>query len=473
MKQSPLGLGLGLGVSGLVLSLSMLAGCGGEDDPPAARPAAADEATQLTAEEAAHLEAFRASRAAEAGSAENKPAAEKSAQNKVDPNLAAWDIAAQAVADQKSDEASPSPRPLPDAKPPSTKNAPTAFRKHAIEDQTGMVAATMLVPQGWAVESSVTRQPPNMPGTFAWSDILVSAPDGREFHMYPDFGFVYSNQMNAQPFQPVKGGMFLPPPESIGQWLLQIYQLEPDAAITNLRIVSEEEYTPLTQMLRKLAQPTLQGVQQIQATSMPGDEIGFDTQGVKVIFRYEKHGETKEETFVAGWQIIAYNMQSIGMFTAHWGVYNMRSVSGPIGTDYMNDPALVTISQSFQTTPQWNDAMAKFYRSIAPKPNQPSPPSSAASVGQTNSDVLDIMHKGWSDREAIKDAGQASSVNMIHERTRYADPSAVGGSVDLSSHYQHMMTDGQGNYLGHNDANWNVNADPNWNQREWQTMTPR
>lgn len=461
---------IGFGVPSLVLGLSLLTACGSEEEPAAANPSVA-AAEQLTAEEAAHLEAFRTSRAAESSPAENMPAAEKTAQDKVDPNLAAWDIAALAVADQKSDETPPPP--LPDAKPPSKKNAPTAFRKHAIKDQTGMVAATMLVPQGWAVESSVTRQPPNMPGRFVWSDILVSAPDGREFHMYPNFGFVYSNQMNAQPFQPVKGGMFLPPPDSIGQWLLQIYQLEPDAAITNLRIVSEEEYAPLTQMLRKLAEPTLQGVQQIQATSMPGDEVSFDTQGVKIIFRYEKNGETKEETFVAGWQIIAYNMQSNGLFTAHWGVYNMRSVSGPIGTDYMNDPALVTISQSFQNTPQWNDTMAKFYRSIAPKPNQPTSPSSSASVGQTNSDVLDIMHKGWSDREAIKDAGQASSVNMIHERTSYADPSAVGGSVDLSSHYQHMMTDGQGNYLGHNDANWNVNADPNWNQREWQTMTPK
>lgn len=352
---------------------------------------------------------------------------------------------------------------------------PIAFRAHAIQDQTGMHAASILVPRGWDIQANVIRQPPHLPRTFAMTDILVSAPDGREFHLYPSFSFVYSNTMQAQPLQPVDGGLFLPPPESIGQWLLQMYQLEPDPTITNLRIASEEEYAPLTQQLRQLAAPTFQSMQQLQANSQPGDQLGFDTQGTKIVFRYEKDGEPKEETFIAGWQIMVFQYGQLGMTTAQWGVYNMRSVSGPVGTDYMNDPALVTIAQSFKTTPQWDEAMAQFYRAIAPKPNprQPTPTTTTTSVGQTNSDVLDIMHKGWQDRQAIRDGGQASNVNMIHERTAYADPNAVGGTVNLSSHYNHVLTDGQNNYLLHNDANWNANTDPNFNNQNWQTLTPQ
>lgn len=357
---------------------------------------------------------------------------------------------------------------------PGGEGGPIAFRAHTIQDQTGMAAASILVPQGWKLEASVIRQPQHLPRTFALADILVSAPDDREFHMYPNFQFVYSNMMQAQPFQPVDGGLFLPPPESIGQWLLQMYQLEPDPTVTNLRIASEEEYAPLTQQLRQLAAPTYQGMQQMQASAQPGDQMGFDTQGTKIVFQYDKDGKPKEETFIAGWQIMVFQYGQLGMTGAHWGVYNMRSISGPVGTDYMNDPALVTIAQSFQTTPQWNDAMAKFYRSIAPKPNPRQPmPSTSSTVAQTNSDVLDIMHKGWKSNDTLRDAGQASSVNMIHERTAYADPNAVGGTVNLSSHYNNVLTDGQNNYLMHNDANWNANTDPNFNNRNWQTLPPQ
>ena len=249
---------------------------------------------------------------------------------------------------------------------------------------------------------------------------------------------------------------------------------DPDPTVTNFRIVFEQDYPPLTQWLRQRAQSVYQATAQNQANAQPGDQFNFSAQGVRLGIRYEKNGRPMEKVVVAELLIMSTIHRSVGLHTANWSVGNMRSVSGPAGTNFMSDPALATIAQSIQNTPQFNDEMARFHRAnqarLGRRPATPSP--SSTNTASSDSDILDIMHGGWVGREKIRDRGQTHQVNMVHERTTYVDPSTAGGTVDLSSHYRYGVTDGQGNFLMHNDANWNANTDPRWNQREWQTLTP-
>jgi len=88
--------------------------------------------------------------------------------------------------------------------------------------------------------------------------------------------------------------------------------------------------------------------------------------------------------------------------------------------------------------------------------------------GKQSESVLDISFKGWQDREKIKDRVQDKLTDMIHERTTYATPG--GDKVDLPSFYQNVYSNGQGTYVLHNNANYNIATDPNFNSTNWQRL---
>jgi len=353
-------------------------------------------------------------------------------------------------------------------------NAPIAFRLHQLKEaSTNTVAYTVLVPKGWNVEGGTQRTPPQLGTMFSLTELRVAAPDGREMIFYPTLIFIYSDMprmmgQQVQALQPYDGGLFLPPPDSIGSWILQMAQLDPDPAVTKLKLVSEEMMPEATQKLRQNKAHYFQETARNQQMARPDEQHGFDTQSTKLVFTYEKNGRPMEETFLVIWQIMIYASPQTGTL-CFWSINDMRSVVGPAGSNYMNDPALITIAQSFKATPQWLNMMSQYYEARRPKKaTRTSAPPPADTSGES---VLDIMHKGWQKREAITAGSSTRNANMIHERTAYATPS--GGTVNLSSHYNQVLTDGQDNYLLHNDANWNPNTDPNFNNQSWQTMTPQ
>ncbi len=463
------------GVLGVVLGLSLLPACG-EDEPRAAHHSD-KTASPLTTEEAAHLEAFRASKAVDAAA---RPAPMPSAvPTKVDPHRpAAWDLAASQAAPKTESTSSPRPTPTPERLPaPAPKPAANAtsgvvaFEKHTFTEQTtGMPAFTALVPKGWTVESSIQRTPPQLAAMFSFADILITAPDGREIHFYPSMTFHYSPDINAQPFQPVYEKFFLPPPDSIGDLLLQFAKVNPDPTIKNLRIVSEEDMPALTRRLRELAAGIIQSMAQLQQSAMPGDQMFFDTKGVKVVVQYEQDGQTKEETFVTQYQTQSFSTAGTGPIV-QWGIYNMRSLSGPLGTDYTRDPTLITIAQSAQITPQWAEAQHKYFVARAPRPSPTKIERPQKTPGEIYAETRQSSLDGWKSNQATSDAVASREIDMIYEETPYTDTD--GSSVRLSNHWKHVVSDGQGTILMHNDSNWNINADRDWNQRDWQTLTPQ
>lgn len=118
---------------------------------------------------------------------------------------------------------------------------------------------------------------------------------------------------------------------------------------------------------------------------------------------------------------------------------------------------LAAIVRSRREDPEWQEAIQRWYlaknRQIVAEGQAKMAAAARAAVAtrKTQSqDVLDISFQGWKSRNAVKDAGQASSVNSIHERTTYVEPG--GTSVDLPSYYQNVYTDGRGNYILHDDS---------------------
>jgi hypothetical protein len=233
-----------------------------------------------------------------------------------------------------------------------------------------------------------------------------------------------------------------------------------------------------TQLIRRQLASLYQNTAQENASlAMSGERKTFDAHARQLVIQYEDQGTPVEATIFASVRHSMYFYPNGRIRAAMWNLDNMYAVFGPVGTDYLNDPELAAIVRSRQEMPDWQVAVQQWYlmknRQIVAE-GQARIAAAARSAAVTSSsqseDVLDISFNGWKKRNAMTDAGQAATVNSIHERTTYATP--AGNTVNLPSYYRNVYTDRQGNYILHNDANYQINTDPAFNSRDWQRIEP-
>jgi hypothetical protein len=341
-------------------------------------------------------------------------------------------------------------------------NGPIAFRQHAVQlpAERPITAMTFLVPEGWQVQGGMQRTPFELRNMFALTDLEISAPDGRSIHFYPGMSFTYSQMTQAQPLQPSGGSFFLAPPRAFSEWILYLNQLSPSPTVTDLRLVSEE---PMPQVRERFLALYGQQLQEWRQIAGQGGEPFGDIHASRIVFTYNENGRAMEETFLVAWRVMGVNMANLGV-TCDWAILDMRSLAGPAGTNYLNDPALVTIGHSLRFSPEYFQAMHDYYVQTFRRP----PLRTVAKAQEDGESISDIIHKGWKTRNALTDTGQERMVDMIHERTPYAAPD--GRTVHLSSHYQRVFSDGQDRYILTNDANWDPRLDPNFNSGQWQPL---
>lgn len=351
--------------------------------------------------------------------------------------------------------------------------------EHQITDpgMNNIVAATVLVPEGWSVEGGMTRPAPQFYSNPVLVDLAIEAPDGRGAHFFPSMSFEFNGMQQLPAFSPTQGGNFWHPvPDSVGQWILSLAQSNPKPGVTELQLVSEENVPELTAKLRQQAAPLIQQIQQTNQMSAGfGSRQDFDTQATKVVFRYKEDGKAMEETFLVTWQAMVMSINGQAQ-SAYWSVPMMRSMKGPVGTDYLNDPALTAIFASVRNNPQWDAEMARYWQELArirhngAMQRQRDAAAAHQKRMQTLNETSDIIANGWRDRSAAMDRMQEKTVDAIHEQTPYTTPS--GETVKLPSFYDHVYTDGNGRYLLENDALYDPNTDPAMNSQTWQRIEP-
>lgn len=357
--------------------------------------------------------------------------------------------------------------------------AAVAFRDQSVPDtgRGNFPAFHLLVPQGWTFEGKLEPAP-------AYSLIPyvggyeIKAPDGRLVSFAPFFEFGYSDQVNLQPFQPYLGRPFLRRPNSLGEFLIAVARFDPEQRLSDMQVVSEDVVPEATEMVRRAnAYGFNQARQYTQQNAARGETWTYDVHVRRVVMRYTEKGQRLESTSFAviGSNTITYANGAVK--SANWLVTDAYSVGGPVGTDYINDPVLAAIVRSRRINPDWAHAIDQWYAGARQQIIREGMAAAAAAQGkwsnarsQKSDDVLDISFNGWKKRNAISDTSQANLVNSIHERTTYAMPS--GQQVNLPSFYRNAYTDGQGNYVLHNDANYNIQTDPTFNSRNWQRIQP-
>lgn len=334
-------------------------------------------------------------------------------------------------------------------------------------------AYRLLVPKGWEVEGGVTEVPPAYHMIPTISDVTVRAPDGRGVRVYGMLEYGYADGVPASLGQPYDGRPFAPIPESLGEHWRRMFEAYPAEGVTRLRVRDEELLADATKKLREHFAPFYESTRQEDAQLRPmGQSKEFEAEARRLVIRYEHDGERIEATIFGTLRKSIYRNYDGSIRAAMWNLDHMYAVFGPVGSDYLDDPVLAAILRSRREVPAWQEAIQTWYlrknqQIVAEGRARIAAAARSAATARTtqSQDVLDISFQGWKSRNAANDAGHASSINGIHERTTYAQPG--GTTVDLPSYYRNVYTDGQGNYVLHDDANWQIQSDPNWNDRDW------
>ncbi|MEM1107705.1 MAG: hypothetical protein AAGH99_03350 [Planctomycetota bacterium] len=440
-----------------------LAGCGGEEP-------------KLTAEEEALLAEFRQQRDAEAQPADGEAPYPVAASPAGPAGEIPYDFeraksssnpAAQAASPQSPAASAPAAN-APTASLPAV-NQPTVFRKHEVTDpgMNGIVASSMLYPETWKVEGGITRGSNMMWYNPLFLDLKFTAPDGRRLHFFPSMSFEFSAQamqQGAQLFQPINGSLYYPLPETPGSWIMELIRNNPDPEIKNVRLISEEPEPNMTRQLQQQSAMMYQSAQQLNQTGAQlGMGTAFDTQATVIKLHYDHNGTAIEQSILMAWQYFVNTTQ--GQLTGgKWSISLMVGLGGPVGSDYGNDPELLTILQSVRVNPKWQAEMSRHWQEVSriqrrgQADRDRSWRAHNAKMQQYREDTNAIVAGGYATRNAMRDEGFAKQIDGVREVSDY---NLGGQTVKIPDYYDNVHTDGTGRYLLSNDLNYNPNRDLN------------
>ena len=358
-------------------------------------------------------------------------------------------------------------------------DAAVVMREHRVTDpgMAQQTAATLLVPQDWTVSGGLTRPDPRLSNMPVLVDLKVTAPDGRQAHLYPVLTFEWVPSVPAPPFTVTASGNFYhPPPDSLGRFLLGLAQADPQPGVTDLRLTVDEPAEQLTAEVRRAAAPFYQLVQQMNQGGGHGVSTQFDTQATRVVFNYRENGKPFEETFFICWQYFVTIMNG-EVFSGSWAITSMRSSRGTPGqtaATYLRDPVLTAIFQSLRTDPQWQAQMDRYWASLTAARAQGNQYAAeqarkrAEVSRQTSEYIADSMNETYRYGQALTERQNERFADHMLDQTKY--DTVDGQTVKLPAYYDHVYTDGDGNYLLHNDVTWDPNKNRSVNEKPWQRI---
>ena len=360
--------------------------------------------------------------------------------------------------------------------------------RHTLNDpQSGnMPSHTLLAPKGWTVEGGAWWAGPNYFNVLPSQDIKVRAPDGREVHLAPSIiARDYIPPPNLNMARPQEGAadngvpiLYMPQGlEGWRRWLAErgIPSSFPNA--TGIRVDNGLVIPELTASLRHTLQPLWNMLEQNrQLDAQLGSQTSYDAAVLAFECHYTVDGQAWHQLVIFGTSYSTNASNLTGTLTI-WELSPAISYRAPAGQLEASLPLMFAIANSLQVTPQWArqrlELQAKLNKISADTARQANEAAMQRSrlLAKTNSEINDIIHQGYQDREAIRDATHRKVVTSLRGTEDYVTPG--GGTVELPNTYDRVYSNGQGDYLLTNDQLYDPNTDPALNGQSWQGIQPQ
>lgn len=345
-----------------------------------------------------------------------------------------------------------------------------------------MQSHTILAPKGWKVEGGAWWPNSKFFKIYPSQNIKVTSPDGVMVWLAPSLAAVdvrpsqqsiqYGNRRPAE-FTPSNGAPVIYLPDNMQQW--QQFVLEKSIKIehpkaTNIKqpqvAIVPELTTVLKRQIAPIARSYAQQNQQNRALGM--NMFSFaDAAMLGVSVEFDENGQTWEQLMVFG--VVYFGVDSEFGRNLWWAIEPNYVFKAPKGKLESHMPLLMSIGNSLRPTPQW----AKMKRDHIAKINQiqrKGAADRAAIMRNSSSEINDIIHKGWKNREAIRDNTHRKVINTIRGTEDFT--SSHGTITQLPNTHNHVFTNGAGEVIMTNNANYNPNSDPNVTSTNWEQMKP-
>lgn len=331
-----------------------------------------------------------------------------------------------------------------------------------IEDTQGYAqpvpAFRFLVPSDWTVEGGVEwTSGAGCPENAVRPWARATAPDGvTTFEVLPAMTWLWSpDPMNQQQLaSTAQQGMGCPLMPTMGMegWVREVFvpQRRPGSSL-----VRSEALPGLVAHLEGVWAPRLQ---QARAAGMP---MRYQADAARVLL---DHGAS-EEWITGQVELVVMPMASL---SAGWSgnysattdletnrVSNLFAGRAPKGQLSEREALFGTIAASYRVDPRWLAAVTQLVQGI--KQGQIDTYKEIARIHrETSQEILRSNQASWEATQRSNDEAAKSFSQMIREVDEWQDTD--GGTVELDQNWDHAWSNGQGEYLLSNDANWQPNV---------------
>lgn len=160
----------------------------------------------------------------------------------------------------------------------------------------------------------------------------------------------------------------------------------------------------------------------------------------------------------------------------NWG-YTLNSMEAPKNVYPKAKQDFIYALVNLQINPQWVQANNQHYSNMAQQSKAGHQARMAAieatgrairQNGKTYSDIADSSHESWKRRNGMTDAGHASAVDGIWERRNMTDGS--GNTYQIDGYDSNVWMNGNNEYYGTDNPNWNPNIDNSTNSQNWELL---
>lgn len=354
--------------------------------------------------------------------------------------------------------------------------------QHTLADKSwgGRPSHTILAPKGWKVEGGAWYPPVQAFQCFASHEVTITAPDGSTIEIDPELSFVDRTMTTMQgrqrlPHGSISDGRIVLHRPTSTRSFGRLFKKEllpaerPNAK--RVRVKEVTELKELTEQLRTSLQPIRAQFAQ-NARMSPGMTTEVDGSVIGVELEYVEDGQTWSHVVVFAQTHYTFETPSVMASWGDtsrdrhtsWGVSGSLAIRAPKGQVEDLVHVAAVIRQSLVPTGPWMQMQARHRAKIMKINHEIALDNmrTAANISRisakANSDILDIQAGGHRRREAIRDEIHAKQINSIHEVHEYRVP-GEDLPVALPSYYDRVFSNGSGEYLMTNDANYEPGTD--------------
>lgn len=345
---------------------------------------------------------------------------------------------------------------------------------------SNMPSFSVLVPTGWNVSGGAWWPPQNLMNIMPSQDVTVTAPDGRMVRVGPTLSVVDPRPAQGAGAQrPAEGSTadglpVIAMPYGVDQWRVFLQQRSIPQNFPNARNISVDQIVIIPELTAILQRKLAPGRQQQQQIDQQWIASGLQRQStvdgavLAASCKFEDNGQNYEMLMLFGTGFLAVDTQQGRQI--YWGVEPNLTFRAPAGQLQANMPLMLTIANSVQMVPQWEqmklDHMAKMHQ-IAAKGTA----DRSRIIADSGREIGKIITEGYEQRQATMDRTSQNVINSIRGVGDYTTPGS-GTSVQLPSQYEHIFASGNGEYILTNDPLYNPNTDQNLSNQNWTPMQP-